>query len=82
MLTNNLPGASTRARARMYVPDILCPRDICRVSVYQGDEERPASEERIKQPEVDENLYQTLRIWLGTQFSWPTPEKSPLQAKF
>ena len=27
-------------------------------------------------------VYQTLRIWLGTQFSWPTPELGPLQAEF
>ena len=27
---------------------------------------------------VDQNL----RIWLGTQFSWPTPELGPLQAEF
>ena len=25
---------------------------------------------------------QTLRIWLGTQFSRPTPELGPLQAEF
>ena len=25
---------------------------------------------------------QTLRIWLGTQFSQPTPELGPLQAEF
>ena len=28
------------------------------------------------------NRYQTLRIWLGTQFSRPTPEVGPLQAEF
>ena len=27
-------------------------------------------------------LDQTLRIWLGTQFSRPTPELGPLQAEF
>ena len=27
-------------------------------------------------------VYQSLRIWLGTQFSWPTPGLGPLQAKF
>ena len=28
------------------------------------------------------SLNQTLRIWLGTQFSRPTPELGPLQAEF
>ena len=27
-------------------------------------------------------VYQTHRIWLGTQFSWPTPELGSLQAEF
>ena len=27
-------------------------------------------------------VYQTLRIWLGTQFSQPTPELGPLQVEF
>ena len=27
-------------------------------------------------------VYQTLRIWLGTQFSQPNPELGPLQAEF
>ena len=27
-------------------------------------------------------VHQTLKIWLGTQFSLPTPELGPLQAEF
>ena len=63
---------------------VLVTHDLINVRYYCtfGKHLWPQDGAKAFRKEKEKSLNQTLRIWLGTQFSRPTPELGPLQAEF